>query len=103
MNQSREAHHSARPHHSPSGGHNLDRCRHAGWEGYAIGGVGVAVGVAVGAAALEVGRVSGAARWAGRAAELASEAARAEGASLPATDRGRRRRGPGQAVKHEWL
>jgi len=37
----------------------------------------------------------------GRAAELASEAARAEGASLPATASGRR--AARQTVKHEWL
>jgi hypothetical protein len=44
------------------------------------------------------------ARWAGQAAELASEAARAEGASPPPppTVAGAARI-PGQAVKHEWL
>ena len=39
----------------------------------------------------------------GRAAELASEAARAEGASLTRHRPWPARRGPGQAVKHEWL
>src|ERR671911_627250 len=39
----------------------------------------------------------------GRAAELASEAARAEGASPPRHRPWPARRGPGQAVKDEWL
>jgi hypothetical protein len=118
MNQSREAHHPARPLHSPEGGQSAAKTAadwppegHLTWtgtlghrsQGYATGarrdsrrdsrrgrGPGAGPGEAV-------------ARWRGRAAELASEAAPAEGASpsLPPTVAGWR--GAGQAVKHEWL
>jgi len=65
--------------------------------------VGVDVGNDVGAADSPAGRVSRVARaWSG-AAELASEAARAEGASLTRHRPWPASRGPGQAVKDEWL
>ena len=67
--------------------------------GTRVAGVGTSVATSVGIQGLGHGSSRA---GTGRAAELASEAARAEGASLPATDRGRRGRVPSQAVKDEW-
>ena len=93
MNQSREAHHSAWPHHSPEGGQSAAVLRPTGptrghdqhdpapgrW-GTQVGGVGASVPISVGVDGLGHG---GTRPGPGRAVELASEAARAEGASSP--------------------
>jgi hypothetical protein len=65
--------------------------------------VGTSVGTRVGSRPPKLGRVRPPPGRRGRAAELASEAARAEGASttLPPPVAGGR--GAGQAVKREWL
>jgi hypothetical protein len=78
MNQSREAHHSAWPHHSPSGHDQRERLFWAA-RGYASGARRVSAGSRVGVEGLGHSEIG----WTGRAAELASEAARAQGASPP--------------------
>jgi hypothetical protein len=101
MDQLREAHRSARPLHSPEGGQSAAVFAAAGphegalsWtdtlghrrQGYAplrVGNdVGVDVGNDVGVGGHQRARCAGLAGERGRAAELASEAARAEGASI---------------------
>ena len=81
MGRSLEAHRSARPHHSP----DLDEQPRPPSTGYAPRGVPIAVGVRAGNGAGQEASGSGRARRfhgeRGRAAELAGEAARAEGAS----------------------
>jgi hypothetical protein len=72
--------------------------------GTRVAGVGISVEIRVGISVGVPGPqppLSGG--WTGRAAELASEAARAEGASLTCHRPWPARRGPGQAVKGEWL
>jgi hypothetical protein len=64
--------------------------------------VGVDVPIDVGVADLETGRRRSLAGGHRRAAELASEAARAEGASHYRPRQVASRRGAGQAVMHEW-
>jgi hypothetical protein len=73
-----------------------------GW-GTRVAGVGTRVGTSV---PTSVGAEAMATMVLGRdrqAAELASEAARAEGASHPRHRPWPARHGPGQAVKDEWL
>jgi hypothetical protein len=91
LNQSREAHLAAWPLHSPRGGTTSGDLLSGRQGGTPVACVGFRVGSSVGVAApSRAGYAASAGGW-GRAAELASEAARAEGASPPAaTDRGRR-------------
>jgi hypothetical protein len=78
MNQSREAHHPAWPLHSPEGGHDQGEPAAQAVMGYADGRRRDSRRGAVLSWPGEQHR-----RWAGQAAKLASEAARAEGASSP--------------------
>jgi hypothetical protein len=74
-----------------------------GW-GTRVAGVGTRVGTRVPTSVGVNGLGHGGSRaGTGRAAELASEAARAEGASPPRHRPWPARRGLGQAVKDEWL
>ena len=72
--------------------------------GTRVAGVGTRVGTSV-PTSVGVDGLGHGGSWAGtgRAAELASEAARAEGASPPRHRPWPARQGPGQAVKDEWL
>ena len=77
----------------PPRGHDQDRCGHAGWEGYAIGGAGNAVGIdvgnAVGVAVPESGRVRSVDRWAAGLRSLLAKQHAPKARPSPATDRGR--------------
>jgi hypothetical protein len=113
MNQSREAHLAERSLHSPEGGQSAAVFAPTGSprgysqgkrvaravKGYAGGRVGTRVGTSVGTSVAVDGLGHGGSRaGTGRAAELASEAARAEGASSPShRPWPAAGRGPGQA------